>query len=74
MLHRLISLLHRFVADSTLYKFMKKLSLNSAGLSNTYVKGKMTKFFTFAMEKNYLFLKLPMLIIASSLLCVNIFV
>ncbi len=39
---------------STLYKFMKKSQLNSAGLSDTHVKGKMTKFFAFATEIYYL--------------------
>jgi hypothetical protein len=52
---------------------MKKLPLNSAGLSNTYVKGKTTKFFSFATERYNLFLKLPMKIVASSILCINIF-
>jgi hypothetical protein len=35
---------------STLYEFLKKSPLNSEGLSNTYVKGKMTKFLAFAKE------------------------
>jgi hypothetical protein len=40
-------MLHRFIASSlsTLYKFMQKSPLNSAGLLNTYVKAKTTKFF-----------------------------
>jgi hypothetical protein len=49
---------------------------NRAGLLDTYVLAKMTKFFGLAMEikkiKEFL-LKLPIQIIASSLLCVNIF-
>jgi hypothetical protein len=59
------------VTVSTLYKFMKKLPLNMAGLSDTYVKGKMTKFFAFTMEILDLFLKLPVKLIASLLLCGN---
>jgi hypothetical protein len=49
---------------------------NRAGLLDTYVKAKTTNFFGLAMEikKIYEFLlKLPIQIITSSLLCVNIF-
>jgi hypothetical protein len=53
---------------------MKTSPLNSAALSDTNVKGNMTKFVAFATEIYDLVLKLPMQIIASSLLCVNIFV
>jgi hypothetical protein len=49
---------------------------NRAELLDTYVKAKTTKFFGLAMEITNTFeflLKLPIQIIASSLLCVNIF-
>jgi hypothetical protein len=46
---------------------MKKLPLNSAGLSDTSMKGETTKFFAFATEISDLLLKLLMQIIASSL-------
>jgi hypothetical protein len=51
-LHRLASLLHRFITSSlsTLCEVMQKLSFNSAELSTTYVKAKMTKFFGFVTE------------------------
>jgi hypothetical protein len=44
--------LHRFIASSlsTLFEVMQKLSFNSAELSATYVKAKMTKFFRFVTE------------------------
>jgi hypothetical protein len=72
-------MLHCFIASSlsTLYKFMQKLPLkNSAGLLDTFVKVKTMKFFGLATEitKIYKFLlKLPIQIIASLLLCINIF-
>jgi hypothetical protein len=70
--------LHRFMASSlsTLFKFMQKSPLNSPGLLNTYLKAETTKFFGFAMEITEIYelsLILPMQIIASLLLCVNIF-
>ncbi len=45
-------MLHRFIASSlsTLYKVMQKLPLNSAGLLDTYVKAKTTKFFGVATK------------------------
>jgi hypothetical protein len=73
-------MLHRLgIASSlsTLYEFMRKSPLkNRAGLLDTYVKAKTTKFFGLATEITKIFeflLKLPIQIIASSLLCVNIF-
>jgi hypothetical protein len=56
---------------------MQKSPLNSAGLLNTYVKAKTTMFFGFAMEITKIYkvmFKLPIQIIVSSLLCVDIFV
>jgi hypothetical protein len=55
---------------------MQKSPFNSAGLLDTYVKAKTTKFFNLATEitkMNQFFFKLPTQIIASLLLCVNIF-
>jgi hypothetical protein len=43
-LHRLASL------QSTLFEFMQKSPYNSAELTSTYVKAKLTKFFGFATE------------------------
>jgi hypothetical protein len=68
----------RFIASSlsTLYKFMQKSPLINPGLLDQYVKAKTTKFIGFAMKIMAIYellLKLPMQIIASSLLCVNIF-
>jgi hypothetical protein len=52
--------LPRYFASSlsTLYKVMKKLSYNSAWLSNTYGRGMTTKYFAFAMELDDLFFKI----------------
>jgi hypothetical protein len=52
LLRRFIALLHRFIASSlsTLYKSMKKLPENRAQLSSTYVKAKTMMFFGFASE------------------------
>jgi hypothetical protein len=44
---------------------MKKSQFNSAGLSETYGKGKTPKIFAFATEIYNLLLKLPMKIIVS---------
>jgi hypothetical protein len=68
--------LHRFIAVNTIYVHAeKKLLKNRAKLSHTYVKAKTTMFFGFATEttkNNEFWGKLPLGIIASSLLCVNI--
>ncbi len=65
--------LPRFIALSmlTLYKFMKKSPLKSAGVSDTMWK--MTKFLAFDTKIYNLFLKFLMKIIASLFLCINIF-
>jgi hypothetical protein len=55
---------------------MQKSPENSAGPSDTYVKAKTMKFFGFATEITEIqdfFWKLPMQIIATSLLCINIY-
>ncbi len=49
MLHRLASLLHRFITVNIMCIHAKS-SFNSAELSDTYVKAKTTKFFGFVTE------------------------
>jgi hypothetical protein len=69
--------LPHFIASllSTLFKFMQKSLLNNPGLLDPNVKAKTMMFIRFAMEITEIYelsLKLPMQIIALSLLYVNI--